>query len=923
MKKRMTPVLLLTIALAFSLAACGNSDDDAAASARKLLDNKDSKAAIITLKSGLQKQPNAPTLRFLLGKTLLQTGDPAGALVELQKAKELGHAEEDTAPELVKALTATGRAEEATKLYGNTTFASKVAMAELQTALAAAWGLQGQFPKMRAAIDQALALDPQQPVANVVKARFLGGEGKFDEAWKLIDAVLQRDPMMPAALHFKGLLLRYQKQDIAAATVAQRQALKAEPTMLTAHAELLSMLFEAKDTAGMRKQLADMKTALPKNVNTFIFQAQLEYLDNKLPRARELVQQLLRAKSPDIRVLLLAAQIEMRNGGFTLAETYLTRVLNEAPHLIGARPMLAATQLRLGHTDKALRTLQPLLEAPNPSASVLGLAAEAYLHSGSPAKAQTFFARAAGTNPQDPKLRTALALNRIAQGDVNEGLGELERVAETDKGTFTDLALISTLMRQGNTDGALAAIQRAEKKDAKAPLFEHARGLLLQQKKDSAAARASFAKALEIDPTYFPAAYALGSMDVAEKNLAGAKKHFEAMLQRDPGNYRAILALADLKLRSGDPEDQVLALLTDAAKKNPTEVEARSALIEYHLRVKNLKAAASAAQDALSALPDNPILLDALGRAQFAAAEYQQAISAFNKMAAASPNSPQPHLRLADVFAARNDRGSAAASLQRALEVSPDLLSAQTRQIQLFVADKKFSDALAVARRVQKVRPKSGIGHLLESDVLMAQKQLDGATGALRISLAREPSTEAAVKLHGALLQLKKSGEAEALASAWRKEHPKDTIFLLHLGNQALVAKNWPRAETLMAETLVALPDHVSANNNMAMALMNQKKPGALTFAEKASRLAPNNPAVMDTLAAAMADAGQLDKAFELQKKVVAMAPDNMDAKLTLARIAMKSGDKKMARAELEKLAYLGDKFPAQAEVAELMRAMQ
>ncbi len=922
MIKRTGTLIALLAAIAV-LAGCDGGKGDALSSAKKLLDKHDTKAAIITLKTGLQAEPNAPALRFLLGKTLLKSGDAPAALVELRKAKELGHPEEDTAPELVKALTATGRAEEASRTYGTTTFANKLAMAELQTSLAAAWGLQGQAPKMRAAIDLALVLDPLQPTANVVKARFLAGEGKVDESWKIIDAVLQRDPKMVQALHFKGILLRYQKQDAAGAATAQREALNYEPTLLAAHAELLSMLFEAKDTAGMRKQLDAMKTALPKNLNTFIFQAQLEYLDNKLPRARELLQQLLRAKSPDIRVLLLAAQIEIRNGSFTLAETYLTRVLNEAPGFSQARSMLAATQLRLGHTDKALRTLQPLLEAPNPPAGVLALAAEAYLHSGTPAKAQDYFTRAASSNPQDPRLRAALALNRVAQGDVAQGLGDLERVAEADKGTFADLALISTQMRRQDWDGALAAIARGEKKDPKSPLFAHSRGLVLNQKKDTDGARASFVKALEIDPTYFPSAFALGSLDVAGNKLAEAKKHFEALLKRDASNPRAMLALADLKQRSGDPKDQVLAMLVDAAKKNATDVDARSALVEYHLRAKDYKAALSAGQDALAALPDNPVLLDAVGRTQFAAAEHQQAISSFRKLTNVLPNSPQPHLRLADVYVAQGDRSAAAASLQRALEISPDLLSAQVRQIQLFVTDKKFTEALGVARRVQQARPKAGTGHLLEADVLLAQKKVDPAAVALRASMTREPSTEAAVKLHSALLQLGKAQDAATLAKDWRAQYPKDAIFLLHLVSKALQAKDWAGAEVLITQALEQLPKHAGAHNNMAMALMNQKKPGALAFAEKANQLSPEHAAIKDTLAAALADDGQIDKALEMQKKVVAAAPNMMDAKLTLARIAIQSGDKKLARAELEKLAYLGDKFAAQAEVAELMRKLQ
>ncbi len=919
-----TTIARILLAMMLSgLLACEDSNRDALASARKLLEKKDSKAAIITLKTGLQTQPNVPALRFLLGKTLLQTGDAPSALVELRKAKELGHPEVETAPELVKALTATGRAEEASRTYGRASFDSKPAMAELQTALAAAWGIQGQTAQMRAAIDQALIFDPQHPIANVVRARFLGGEGKFDEAWKIIESVLQRDPKMAPALHYKGLLLRYQKQDTAAATLAQRDALKIEPTLLAAHAELLSMLYDAKDTAGMRKQLAEMKTALPRNLNTFVFQAQLELLDNKLPRARELVQQLLRAKSPDIRVLLLAAQIEFRNGSFTLAETYLTRLLNEAPAMTAARPMLAAAQLRLGKTDIALRTLQPLLEAPSPSADVLALAAEAYLHAGAPAKAQDYFARAASSNPQDPRLRTALALNRVAQGDVAQGLGDLERVAESEQGTFADLALISTLMRQRDFDGALAAIARAEKKDAKLPLLPHLRGMVLQQKQDLPGARASFARAIEVDPTYFPSAFSLGALDVADKKLAEAKKPFEALLKRDPSNYRAMLALADLKLRSGEPKEQVLAILVDAVKRNPTEIDAHGPLVEYLLNAKDYKAALSAGQDALAVLPDNPALLDAVGRAQFAAGEYQQALSTFRKAATVSPNSTQPHLRMADVLVARGDRAAAATSLQRALEIAPDLLSAQSRQIQLFLADKKYSDALAVARRVQQARPKSSTGHLLEANVLLAQKKPDAAVAALRVALQREPSTEATIKLHSTLLQTGRPADAAVLAQGWRQQYPKDALFISHLGSRALAAKDWPAAENLLSQTLTLLPDHPTANNNMAMALLNQKKPGALAFAEKANKLAPNSPPIMDTLASAMADAGQVDKAVELQKKVVGMAPNYMDARLTLARLAMRSGDKKLARTELEKLAYLGDKFTAQAEVAELLRNLQ
>ncbi len=915
---------LVAAAVAILLAACGKpSDRDTIAAAHALIEQRNLRAAVVSLKAALQKQPESAPLRFLLGKTLLDGGDPVTALVELRKALELGHAETEVLPELVKAMAASGRAAEATKQYAGKQLDGAPAMAELQVGLAAAWGIQGRSDLMRESIDKALALDPQNITAQLVKARLIAATGDLDASWRMNEAVLHKQPKNAQALHLKGLLLRYLKNDVQAAQTAQRAALDSDATLMPAHAELLGLLFAAKDKDGMRKQMAAMQKALPQNLNTFLFRAQIEYLENNLRAARELVQQLLRAKQPDTRVLLLAAQIELRHGALTLSETYLTRALNEEPNLETARELLAVTYLRMGHHTKALTMVQPLIERDNPPARYLALAADAYLQGGNPARAQGLFERAAKSSPEDPRLRTAVALSRIAQGKVTEGLADLDRVADSDPGTFADLALISTLMRRNDVSAALAAVDRLERKEAKQPRFAHIRGQIHQHRKDLPAARQSFAQALALDPVYFPAAFSLASIDVAENKLGDAKKHFEAILVRDPKNVRAMLALADLKSRNGDPDIEVQALLQEAVKSNPTEVGAREALIEFHLHARRYDDALSAAQQALSVMADSPGLLDGLGRAQFGTKEYQQAITTFRKMATLMPNSAQAHLRLADVYAARNERAAATASLQRALEIAPDLVSAQARQAQLLLADKQYKQALAIARRVQQARPRDGIGHLLEADVLLSQKQLEGAATALRGAMSRSPSTEAVVKLHSVLLQTSKVAEAEKLAGSWSDQHPQDVVFRAYLGSAAMKAKDWARAERLYRDVTAAQPKDVTANNNLAWALMNQKKPGALPFAEAANKQSPNLPPLMDTLAAAMADAGQVAKALELQKKVVDMAPQLLEAKLTLARIAIQAGNKVLARAELEKLTYEGERFAAQVEVQQLLRSIQ
>ena len=76
-----------------------------------------------------------------------------------------------------------------------------------------------------------------------------------------------------------------------------------------------------------------------------------------------------------------------------------------------------------------------------------------------------------------------------------------------------------------------------------------------------------------------------------------------------------------------------------------------------------------------------------------------------------------------------------------------------------------------------------------------------------------------------------------------------------------------------------------------------------------------------DTLAFALESANQLPRALEVQTRVVKLAPDLPQFRLQLARLKLKSGDKAAARDELKQLAKLGERFPRQNEVAELLKS--
>jgi len=177
-------------------------------------------------------------------------------------------------------------------------------------------------------------------------------------------------------------------------------------------------------------------------------------------------------------------------------------------------------------------------------------------------------------------------------------------------------------------------------------------------------------------------------------------------------------------------------------------------------------------------------------------------------------------------------------------------------------------------------------------------------------------------KLYDALASAGQAANAEKFASEWVKEHPTDAQFRLHLGDIAVNRQDYEVAEAHYLAIVRLQPDNAVALNNLAWVTNKLKKPGASAYAEKAIALRPQEPAFIDTLATVMADRGDLDKALELEQKVVTLQPDGHQYRLSLAKLYLLRGDKALARSELESLAKLGNKFEGQAEVARLLRSL-
>ncbi len=917
-----TTLLACTLTLGGCDRFSGSSEAELLASARNYAQKQEFPTAIIQLKAALGKDPKNPEARLLLGSYLLELGNVTQAAIELNKALELGANASEVQPLLAKTLLAQGKTQLLLSQYKAVNFSDAAANADLKSSVALALATQGDREGALQMVTAALQSNPAHAPAILLLARIKADAGDIPGALEWVGKILAVEPTHLSALLLKGDLQRDGLRDTKAARVTIEQALEGNPRSVQAAVAAIRAAMQAQDIDTARKRLDTLKTIHPLNPQTLFLQAQFAYADGDTAKTRELTQQLLRTMPDDLQVLQLAGMNEMRLNSFNQAEAHLLRVVSAAPQSPLPRQLLARIYNRTGDPAKALAQLKPLIGADSTDSKSLTLAGEAFLQSGDALSAEKAFSQAARGNPQATMARSALALTQLGRGNTDAALNELEAAAATDTGVRSNLALIAARTRLNDLPGALKAIDDLEKKQPDRPLALALRATTLLQQRNVAGATEYFGKALKVDPLYFPAAAGLAKIDLAGGRPEGAKKRFEDLVRKDPRNTRALLALADLKAFTGGSKDEVTAALTAAVKAGPEDADARLLLIEHLRKHQDPAAALVAAQDASAALPNNIDILEALGSAQMAAGQEQQAVTTFGRILNVRPDRPEPAMSLADAYMAAKDTEGAKRSLRKALDIRPGYYPAQRGLVTLAVKAKDDQEALRLARAVQKQQPTDAAGYLLEAEVALAKGDAKAAVAPLQAALELDRSSSTAISLHTTLERAGRGADAARLAATWAKDHPRDSGFVFYLGSKALMAGGFSLAESQFQKVLTIQPKHAMALNNVAWLMARTKRPGALALAERAYALLPDEPVVMDTLAYLLALDKQFDRALELQKRALATRPLDEGFRLTLAKIYLEAGDKTKARTELESLLKLGDRLGPRAEVKQLLATL-
>ncbi len=887
------------------LAACSSDNpDDLLRSARDYSAKGDHNAAAIQLKNALQQKPELGEARLLLGKALLETRDPAGAERELRRALEFGQSTEAVLPSLVRALFEQREFEKIIAEGRSRKLSAPDAEARLRATVGDAQFFSGNTGEAADSYAAALSAVPGFAPAQLGQARIAAGGGNAPEALRLVDAAIGTTPAFGEAYVMKAEL-QHAQGDSAAARKTVEAGLQQDAAYLPLHFLLISMLLEEGTFDAATERIAATRKIAGGDLRVSYFESLLAFRRGDPAKAREHVQQVLKRIPDHVPSLVLSGAIEVQLGQTGAAENNLRRALDRSPTNGSARRLLVATLLRAGQPGRALEALQPLItKGASLEPSLALLAGETYFANGDLQRAGAAFQVAAELQPQTAVAKTRLGQIAMAGGNPELGFRELEAAAAADpRQNQADLALITGYLKRGDSAKALAAAQSLVKKQPDRPVSYQALGIVQLVQKNLVAARASFGKALEIAPTFLPAAYNLAALDLAEKKREVARARFEAMLQREPNNEQILLAMADIEQRGGAKIDELAVLMNKAVAVNPQSANARVALITFHLRNRDAPAALKAAQDAAGALPNDARVIEALAIAQDVAGDQNQALSSIHRLVSLQPTAAEPLLRLAAMHVKRREHDRAIESLQRAQKLAPENRQIDRDLVAVQLLAGKNDAALKSARDLQSRAPKHAGGWVLEADVHMVARRLGDAERAFRAALKLEPrSGVVAAKLYESLQEAGKIKDAASFTTAWLAANPRDTILRMVMADRSLRTKNLKLAAAQYQSVVDIQPNNVVALNNLAWIGGELGDAKAVSYAERALKLAPENASVLDTLGMLLIRGADGKRGLAHLQKARSLAPERPDLHLNYARALVQLGQKDDAKKELETL---------------------
>lgn len=912
-RRRIAPALLVLLAVGFASGCDGlgnASEADYLERAEQRMDAGDYSAAIIEYRNALRMEDRADT-RQALGMAYLANERYDAASTHLERAFRQTGSHELLLP-LAQALFQLDRFPEILDLP-EADGLEPAEEAEYLSYHALAHADAGQTERAREALDAAREMDAGSALIPLVQGQLAFREGDAEAARDAVQRALDADETLAPAWTLSGDLYRWQG-DTDSALDAYDRALELRPQQIAERLKRGLILVEQERFDDAMEDARFLREGASGHPGGHFLMGLAHFQQEQLDEAQSYFEEALSASRNFRPAMPYLAAIHMENGRLSQAQHQLERHVATGPGSIMTYQLWARLHMERDEPEAARSRLeQALAENPEMTPALGEMLAALYLDSDQPEQGISFLRTSISEGQDSPAMRQLLARALVEHGEEAEARDLLaeDPAAEREtramdhlaRGRYGEALELAREMIEDNPD------------DTQGYNIQGAALLGLNRPED---ARSAFRDGLQEVPDSVSLAMNLGSLELRLDNQQAAREVFEELQERMPGHPPSAMRLAQMDRAAGQT-GRARERLEQALSENPDALQPALLLARMHLSEQRPADAIATLEDALEHHPDDPELLFAAAEVHERMGQPGSALPHLQHLVDLRPDEPEFHYRLARVVAATDDLDASMAALREVLDLDPDHAGARQALSHQLADTGELAEArevLAPLLEADDITP-----DLIARDARLLAREGEHRAAAERYTEALEKARNRQwlaerhqARMRGGMLE-----ESLDDLQEWLDEFPEDLGARHLIGSVQVSLGRDDEARATYRTVLAQREDDVVALNNLAWLLREDATDEAMGYAQRARELAPDDPAVLDTLGVVLFYSGDNDAAREVLEDAYSDAASTPAIGYHLARVLETEGDQDGARSLLEAVLEQGGDFPERSEAAALL----
>lgn len=518
--------------------------------------------------------------------------------------------------------------------------------------------------------DEALALEPENIEALVLKAGILNAKKEDDAAITTVEKALKISPDNTwATMMLASINVRINKTDEAINIL--KAAIEKKPDEIS----LLNML---GGIYASRKQMNDAENILrriieiePKQFdhykNLATFQIKTNQKDQAEATLRDAVEKL--PENDYVKANLVDFLIDNRSPDVAIAE--LLPMIEKQPELYSLKFMLVKLQLLKKDKENAELTLNEIIEqdklGPN-GIRARNKLANIYITEGKEDQAKSLIKEVLEANPRDSESLAMRGEFELSENKISEAIADFRSVL-VDLPNNTGVLKLLAAAHIRNKEDSLAR-ENLEKVITIAPTDEQARldlsNLLIKAgQKDQA--KQQIDNYLQKNPNSLRSLEAMFKIYIMDKLWDKAQDITKRIQQINPKEPLGFY-MSGLGYQAANRLDLAIDAFQQALNKKPDAVEPLNELVKTYMALKEPDKAMAKLQQTIKQIPDHMHAYYAIGEILRSEQKFNDAKIAYNKVIDLKPNWFAPYRSIAIIENAQNNKNDAINILLKGLE---------------------------------------------------------------------------------------------------------------------------------------------------------------------------------------------------------------------------------------------------------------